>query len=119
MFDWVSHGLIKENKLILPYTKIDRERFVKGKRALEIIGCEHEVGIENVILNEKNSKALLFNLGLNFENFELKLDEVSLKLKEDLDVLSLINKLCRVKIKDFMAIKNATASVLEVGRPEN
>jgi hypothetical protein len=41
---------LADGKLVLPWTREGKERFAKGKRALELIGCEHEVSTENVVL---------------------------------------------------------------------
>ena len=37
----------------------EQEKFWVGKRALELLGIEHEVTLENVVLNKENSQALL------------------------------------------------------------
>ena len=42
--------------------KSGEEKFELGKRALELLGVEHEVTIENVVLSKEDSKALLINL---------------------------------------------------------
>ena len=44
----------------------EREKFSQGKRALELLGIEHEAVIENIVLTEETSKALLVNLGIDF-----------------------------------------------------
>ncbi len=119
LIDWTAHGDLREGKLVLPYTKVDRERFAKGKRTMELIACEHLVGIENVILEEKDTKPFLLNLGFDVENltmesFEAKLDELSLVVKEKGNVLEIINKLSKYKIKD----KAGTFIGTRMGRPE-
>jgi DNA polymerase II large subunit len=79
LVDWIAHGEFGNKKLVLPYTKSDSERFSRGKRALEIIGCEHVVSTENVVLDSENSKALLFNLGVDIfveGTFEEKIEKV-------------------------------------------
>ena len=107
LIDWFAHAKIEE-KIILPYTKIDQERFQKGKRALELLGAEHKVGVENVILDEETSQALLINLGI--ENFE----EIPRVFLEDKPVLEIINKSSKFKIKD----KSGTWIGARMGRPE-
>jgi DNA polymerase II large subunit len=62
LLDWVAHSKIIENKVLLPYNKTEQERFAKGKRALELLGVEHDITTENILINEEDSKALLFNL---------------------------------------------------------
>src|SRR3989344_5625778 len=56
LVSWLKNSFIREKKIILPYNKTEQERFNPGKRALELIGIEHEVTIENVVLNPENSK---------------------------------------------------------------
>ena len=120
LFDWVAHAEIGGGKLVLPWTKNDRDRFSKGKRALELIGCEHIVSLENVVLDEENTKALLFNVGFEVsslkEVFERDVDVISVKLKnfEDESVLEIVNKLCKFKIND----KAGTFIGARMGRPE-
>jgi len=120
LIDWIAHGEFDKAKtrLILPYGKIDRERFTKGKRALELIGCEHKVSIENVVLGEKDAKALLFNLGIDLNgDLEEKLDITIKKIKEISNsegVLKIVNSLCKFQIKD----KAGTFIGARMGRPE-
>jgi DNA polymerase II large subunit len=113
LVDWIAHGDVRGKILALPYSSIDTQRFVRGKRALELIGCEHKISTENVLLNEKDTQALLFNLGLSQTNFKSSLEELMLKLKEA-PVLEAINRLCECKIKD-----NAGTFIgARMGRPE-
>jgi DNA polymerase II large subunit len=121
LLDWIGHGEVRDGKLVLPYSKTDKERFEKGKRALELIGSEHEVGLENVILKIEETKAFLFNLGfdlekLNKEEFEKQLELIMLKIKEagKEEVLEMINSVCKLKIKD----KAGTFIGARMGRPE-
>lgn len=118
LIDWLTKGKIIDSKLVLPYTSLDKERFAKGKRALELIGCEHKVSIENVIISE-DMQALLFNLGISVENsFEEEFSKISLKIKnfkdEEKKVLEIINSLCSIEIKD----KAGTFIGARMGRPE-
>ena len=87
--DWFQHSRINNGKLLFPYNKIEKERFQIGKRTLELLGIEHIISLENVVLDETSTKALLINLGfdLNFSgelqiNFDFKKysDEVNDKL---------------------------------------
>ena len=114
LVDWLGHGDIIENKLILPYTQNDRERFAKGKRALEIMGCEHETFIESVILNKEDTKKLLFNLGIDIkENLEKQVDLMIERIVKK-EVLEVVNDLCKYKVKD----KAGTFIGARMGRPE-
>jgi len=118
LLDWLARAEIVESKLILPYSALDKERFSKGKRALELVGCEHEVTIENVVLREDNMKALLFSLDIDYHlpGIEGEVDRVIGKLKTfpDKDVLNIVNCLCKFKIRD----KSGTFIGARMGRPE-
>ena len=59
-----------DKKIIFPYSSSDQEKFKLGKRALELLGIEHEVTIENVVLSSTKSKALFVNLGIDLELLE-------------------------------------------------
>ncbi|OIO81510.1 DNA polymerase II large subunit [Candidatus Pacearchaeota archaeon CG1_02_32_132] len=114
LIDWVARGEIKEDSIILPYSSSDRERFAKGKRALELIGCEHEVTLENVVLKGETSKGFLSNLGLREGELERQIDELIKKISKDGNVLEVINTLSQFKIKD----KSGTFIGSRMGRPE-
>ena len=115
LLDWLAHGKIADKKLILPYSLHEKERFFKGKRALEMIGCEHQVTIENVVLDSINSRALLINLGMDIDilNLEKGIDAISQVLGEKtaFEIVGLISKF---KIKD----KSGTFIGARMGRPE-
>lgn len=115
LLDWLAHGEFVEKKIILPYSVNDKERFVKGKRALELIGCEHKVTIENVVIDEVNSRALLINLGRDNDilNLGKEIDYIA-KLISEKPVLEVISCLSRFKIKD----KSGTFIGARMGRPE-
>lgn len=91
--------------------------YEEGKRALELIGCEHLVIADKVVIKQ-DAKALLYNLGI------LNLDEEKRKEKirgainiideSQLDTLNIINSLCNVKIRD----KCGTFIGARMGRPE-
>lgn len=121
LVDWFGRAEFSEGKMILPWTRSDRERFAKGKRALELIGAEHEVATENVVLNAKDTKAILFNLGFDVSSldkdfFDAQFDKMLNKIKAcgEKSVLEIINALCNVKIKD----KAGTFIGARMGRPE-
>jgi DNA polymerase II large subunit len=116
LIGWVSHGRWSD-KLVLPYNKEEAEKFEIGKRALELLGVEHEVTIENVVLKGEESKALLFNLGLNYEDFgegEFLKDVFVGKFDFSKDVLENVNTVCELEIKD----KGGTFIGARMGRPE-
>jgi len=128
--DWLNHSRISEGKLLFPYNSNEKERFNIGKRALELLGVEHEVGVENVILNDSDTKGLLINLGfesdLNGEvniHFDFKELDLSFQTIENRElrgkaegdfVLSIINRLSKYKIKD----KTGEFIGSRMGRPE-
>jgi len=138
LIEWLEIARV-EKKIILPFTKSDQVKFKEGKRALELLGVEHEAVIENIVINLKNSLALLSNLGLDFKI--LGSDEGSLrngiseiedkfkkffedtKVKEDSDeeslcegdvVLSAINSVSEFEIRD----KAGDFIGARMGRPE-
>ncbi len=122
LLDWLQAGRIS-GKLILPWNKSEQERFQKGKRALELLGAEHEVATENVILKEDESKALLTNLGINYqlvnkENYFIdeEINHIGKEIKEQETekVLELINLISKFKIKD----KAGSFIGSRMGRPE-
>ncbi len=107
------------SKIILPYTLKDRETFKQGKRALELIGLEHEVSIENVIIDEINSKALFANLGLDLKL--LNLNEKFLKEHIDEKHFNISNNaLEAVDIVSNFKIKDKAGDFIgaRMGRPE-
>ncbi|MBU0976820.1 MAG: DNA polymerase II large subunit [Nanoarchaeota archaeon] len=121
LLDWIGRAEFADVKMVLPWGKVDKERFVRGKRALEIIGAEHEVTLENVVLSTTETKSLLFNLGfdvsaLGKEGFEAQFDGILKKINgcgKSL-VLEVINEICGVTIKD----KAGTFIGTRMGRPE-
>lgn len=122
LLDWLARGNVSDGMLILPFSKGDIERFSKGKRALELLGVEHEVGIEHVILK---GRALLFNLGVVKEGgvIEEDIDLVIGRIKEIKQgekekegeyVLRIVTELCSLVVKD----KSGTFIGARMGRPE-
>lgn len=131
LLSWLKNSRI-DKKIIMPYTKADQEKFKQGKRALELLGIEHDVIIENVVIDKKNSKALFANLGLDWEI----LDKGGLMLKDIVSepeskinrfeigslnnslsksfILSLINNLSKFEIRD----KAGEFIGARMGRPE-
>ncbi len=114
---WLKNSRINE-KIIFPFNKTEQEKFKEGKRALELLGIEHDVTIENVVLTEINSKALLINLGIDSS---LLKKETSLsefidenKFNSDKEVLEIINSVSEFIIKD----KAGEFIGARMGRPE-
>jgi DNA polymerase II large subunit len=122
LMGWLKYSRV-DKKLIFPFNKAEQEIFEKGKRALELLGIEHEVTIENVVLNNKNSKSFFSNIGLDFslvekEQFLLKelISELENKIKEKgFDkVLDIVNFLSEFEIKN----KAGEFIGARMGRPE-
>jgi DNA polymerase II large subunit len=132
LIKWLKASKVNE-KIIFPYGKNEQEKFRAGKRALELLGIEHEVTIENVVINETNSKALLVNLGIDIsilgkenllseavskvENKIAKLmvlENLKDKGKDGKMTLSIINELSAFIIKD----KAGEFIGARMGRPE-
>ena len=116
LLNWLKYAKTNR-KLIFPYTKTEQEKFELGKRAIELLGIEHEVTIENVVLSEENSKALLANLGINFEEINGKslkeiLKEKNFEIGES--VLKAVNSVSEFEVKD----KAGEFIGARMGRPE-
>jgi len=126
LIDWLKYSRISESKLIFPFNKAEQEKFQFGKRALELLGVEHEVTIEHVVLGQEASNAFLVNLGIDLgilekENSLLtdKINELNKKLilaglENKEKVLEIVNSVSNFKIKnkagDFIGTR--------MGRPE-
>jgi DNA polymerase II large subunit len=125
MLYYFSNIAIIDEKLILPYHENSREKFSKAKRGMELIGLEHEVTLENIVINNKNALALLLNFGLDssmlknnscklFEEFNSLISRLNEEEFKDKSVLESINKISKFKIKD----KAGTFIGCRMGRPE-
>ena len=116
LLDWIFAGRVVGGSLVLPYTLADKERYVKGKRALELIGVEHDVEIENVVIKKGEAEVLLFNLGIGVRRFEEGVEACGKKVKEigEKDTLEVVNEICEVRVKD----KAGGIVGARMGRPE-
>ena len=125
---WLN-GARTNKKIILPYGKSSQEKFKTGKRALELLGVEHDFLIENIIINEKNSEDLLINLGIStailegentLKSFVEKIEQKNENIKNSvgknfqMSVLEIINSISEFKIKD----KAGEFIGARMGRPE-
>jgi len=120
LMDWVQNGVWRgefdEGKFTLPWGESVREKFKEGKRALEILGVQHEVFLDNVVLDE-DAKGFLFNLGIKFDDFPTTKEKINFIIKtykNEKDVLKIINSVCKFKVKD----KAGTFIGTRMGRPE-
>ncbi len=118
LIHWLKKARVS-NKIILPYAKTEQEKFKFGKRALELLGVEHEVTIENVVINLENSQALFSNLGVDYKILEgescLLEDFLDInKYGQDKEILEIINSVSGFEIRnkagDFIGAR--------MGRPE-
>ncbi len=107
IIEWLKDSKIIEGKIILP--KDDGIL----KRALEILGVEHIIATENIVISEQNSKALLSNLGVEVPG-ELADKEKEIEKNKEKTVLEIINLLSKFKIKD----KAGSFIGARMGRPE-
>ena len=109
---WLNGSVWRDGKLVLPWAESERERFGVGKRALELLGVEHEVVLDNVVV-DGDARAFLFNLGksdvYNGEVLEFRAHE-----NDERSVLEIVNEMCEVEIRD----KAGSFIGARMGRPE-
>lgn len=116
LLNWLRNAKA-DKKIILPYTKSDQEKFQLGKRALELLGVEHDVVIEHVVIKPEISKALLANLGIDWKilNKDSWLrDVIALDDLLGKGVLETINSVSKFEIRD----KAGDFIGARMGRPE-
>jgi len=119
LIEWLRCSVIRDRKIVLLYNSSEQEKFKLGKRALELLGLEHDVTIENVVLNEENSKALFANLGIDLNILEkrefLLNDFINLdRFNLNETVLEIVNSVSNFEIKD----KAGDFIGTRMGRPE-
>ncbi|MEM2031461.1 MAG: DNA polymerase II large subunit [Candidatus Pacearchaeota archaeon] len=115
LLNWLEHAEIREDKLVLPFSSMERVKWQKAKRALEIAAIEHEVATAHVILEQPTWRALFSNLGLDENNFKEKVrEEAEQYANSNQDVLDFINTISEFKIKD----KAGSFIGSRMGRPE-
>ncbi|MFA5077721.1 MAG: DNA polymerase II large subunit, partial [Candidatus Micrarchaeia archaeon] len=116
LLEWISRAEPANGNLNLPYGSHERERLVPAKRALELTGMEHKVGIADVIIEKKDADAMAANFGISPENFESEIKAFfeKAKIAGEKTVLEFINENSRFRIKD----KAGTFIGSRMGRPE-
>ncbi|MEK6928003.1 MAG: DNA polymerase II large subunit [Nanoarchaeota archaeon] len=119
LLDWLAHGELREGRLALPFASHEKERFAQGKRALELIGCEHEITTADVMLNVKDTRAVFLNLGVDLskiigEQVDGFFGKMKTGIEEGKKVLELVGSLSKYKIED----KSGTFIGARMGRPE-
>ncbi len=131
LIKWLKNSSIIKDKLVLPFSKTEQEKYSVAKRALELLGVEHDVATEDVVLSPETTKAFLLNLGVDaaavsatarnssqvgvFEKIPLEeyFDLNSFNNTEK-SVLELVNSVCKFEIKD----KAGDFIGARMGRPE-
>ena len=115
LIKWFKYAEFQSD-LLLPWTKKDREKFSKGKRALEILGVPHAVSIEKVVLNRDVGRAFLLNLGLDINKIlDLKSNFFEIQNRVLVGTtLETVNSLSKFRIKD----KAGEFIGARMGRPE-
>jgi len=113
LIDWISRASFSED-FVLPFNREDRERFSRGKRALELLGVEHSVYLDNLVIKKEEAKALLANLGIKGENLDEEFKDLIKKIPKEGKVLEVVNELSEYIIKD----KAGTFIGARMGRPE-
>jgi len=124
LLEWIKNARVTDKRIVFGFNKKEQEKFKGGKRALELLGAEHDVTLENVVLNEENSKALLSNIGVDLSVLESESDRgfkelIDLEKLKRLSsggesVLETVNKLSEFEIKD----KAGDFIGTRMGRPE-
>jgi len=124
---YLANGILsEEGKLVLPYQGSMREKFTKAKRALELLGAEHEVTLENIVLRKEQTAGIFANLGINLdllskkENYKID-EEITQTIKKieseefkEKSVLETVNSLSKYTIRD----RAGTFIGARMGRPE-
>ena len=112
LIKWLDGSTWRGEKLVLPWGSLVRDKFKEAKRALEILGADHSVILDNVVV-EKDSRALLINLGkedvYNGEVLKFKAHD-----SDNGKVIDIVNKMCEFEIKD----KAGSFIGARMGRPE-
>jgi DNA polymerase II large subunit len=118
LIEWLKFARVTR-RIILPYNKTEREKFKLGKRALELLGIEHEITLENVVIGETSSKALFSNLGLDLHILDIEekflknyIDERHFEISNN--VLEAVNVVSNFEIRDKAGVFIGT----RMGRPE-
>jgi DNA polymerase II large subunit len=122
---YLLNASYSEGKIILPYLESSREKFAKAKTALELLGIEHEVTLENIVLPQKEAESLLANLGIDSKSFPSRIHKIENEIRniiktaespeiKDKKVLEIINHFSKQKIKD----KAGSFIGSRMGRPE-
>ena len=123
LLEFLQHSVWRNDggKLVLPYDKLFYEKFKDAKRALELLGVEHEVVFDNLVISH-DSLALLISFGIekpvedgkSMKEIFFELAERMKKENSELKLLDLMNLVSKFKLKD----KAGTFIGTRMGRPE-
>jgi len=112
LIEWLSYSQWN-GKLILPYSTQDMDKFQVAKRALELLGADHEVILDNVVITQ--GEAFLLNLGIEPSFNVREACESLIKVgSEKESILEIINSFAKYLIKD----KAGDFIGARMGRPE-
>jgi len=104
----------ESGKLVLPWTTQARAKYSSAKRALELAGVEHEVVLDNIVI-DKDALALLANFGiLDQKNLRKGFEEIKKKFDQNISNLENLNHFSKYLIKD----KSGSFIGTRMGRPE-
>jgi len=113
LLEWMKGMRVVDGKAVLLYERGLRTKFSVAKRALEILGVEHDVVLDNVVIND--AAGFLGNLGLDMNSdFKEEIGKIILENGGRSDVLGIVNFIAKFKIKD----KAGSFIGSRMGRPE-
>lgn len=111
LLKWISSShFTQELNFVLPYLKSRREELQEAKQALELLGVEHFVGIESIVIKEIEAKAFLLNLGLlrarELEKLGRETSEETEETKGNgkINMIEEVNKLIKERAKETVKI---------------
>lgn len=117
LISWLSYAVWrgdKDGKLVFPWESSKRKEFSVAKRSLELLGVEHEVVLDNVVVGD-SARSFLANLGIESLSEGILIKDLIPEFSDDLEnVLEVVNKASRFQIKD----KAGTFIGTRMGRPE-
>jgi len=115
LIKWLNGSVWRGGKLVLFWGREVREKFAKGKRGLELLGVEHEIVLDNVVI-DGDARALLINLGKGemYNGEVLEIRQSAVGSRQSVGVLEIVNEMCEFVVKD----KAGSFIGARMGRPE-
>lgn len=121
LLNWLKKGIWRgdeSKKFVLPWGQETKLNYLDAKRTLELIGVEHNIVLDNVVLEQTEGLALFYNVGVEkIKNDGSVRDDVNnliSKIDDDKKVLENINIFSNFVIKD----KSGDFIGARMGRPE-